>query len=85
MNKSEFKKVLQGAVMGSHRDLETILELYMPLIEHHSYLYGRMDEDLKQYISYILRSISQNLRFEVNAGFGISEAGIFEIFLSASV
>ena len=39
MNKSEFKKVLQGAVMGSHRDLETILELYMPLIEHHSYLY----------------------------------------------
>ena len=45
MNKSEFKKVLQGAVMGSHRDLETILELYMPLIEHHSYLYGRMDED----------------------------------------
>ena len=26
------------------------LELYMPLIEHHSYLYGRMDEDLKQYI-----------------------------------
>ena len=50
MNKSEFKKVVQGAVMGSHRDLETILELYMPLIEHHSYLYGRMDEDLKQYI-----------------------------------
>ena len=48
MNKSEFKKVLQGAVMGSHRDLETILG-----------------------------SISQNLRFEVNAGFGISEAGIF--------
>ena len=53
MNKSEFKKVLQGAVMGSHRDLETILELYMPLIEHHSYLYGRMDEDLKQYIQYL--------------------------------
>lgn len=50
MNESEFKKVLQGAVMGSHRDLETILELYMPLIEHHSYLYGCMDEDLKQYI-----------------------------------
>ena len=35
MNKSEFKKVLQGAVMGSHRDLETILELYMPLIEQY--------------------------------------------------
>ena len=85
MNKSEFKKVLQGAVMGSHRDLETILELYMPLIEHHSYLYGRMDEDLKQYILIHIALNISNLRFEVNAGFGISEAGIFEIFLSASV
>lgn len=25
MNESEFKKVLQGAVMGNHRDLETML------------------------------------------------------------
>ena len=36
--------------MGNHRDLETILELYMPMIEHNSCLYGRLDEDLKQYI-----------------------------------
>ena len=50
MNASEFKKVLQGAVLGNHRDLESILELYMPMIEHNSYLYGRLDEDLKQYI-----------------------------------
>ena len=48
MNASEFKKVLHGAVMGNHRDLETILELYMPLIEHNSYLYGRLDEDLRR-------------------------------------
>ena len=47
MNASEFKKVLQGAVLGNHRDLESILELYMPMIEHNSYLYGRLDEDLK--------------------------------------
>ena len=51
MNASEFKKVLQGAVLGNHRDLESILELYMPMIEHNSYLYGRLDEDLKQYIA----------------------------------
>ena len=50
MNASEFKKVLQGAVLGNHRDLESIMELYMPMIEHNSYLYGRLDEDLKQYI-----------------------------------
>ncbi len=50
MNASEFKKVLQGAVLGNHRDLESIMELYMPMIEHNPYLYGRLDEDLKQYI-----------------------------------
>ena len=50
MNASEFKKVLQGAVLGNHRDLESIMELYMPMIEHNSYLYGRLDENLKQYI-----------------------------------
>ena len=48
MNASELKKVLQGAVMGNHRELESILELYMPMIEHNSYLYGRLDEDLRR-------------------------------------
>ena len=60
MNASEFKKVLQGAVLGNHRDLESILELYMPMIEHNSYLYGRLDEDLKQEILiHIVLSISK--------------------------
>ena len=35
---------------GNHADVETLLKLYMPLIEKNSYLYGRLDEDLKQYI-----------------------------------
>lgn len=35
---------------GNHADIETLFELYMPLIENNSYLYGRLDEDLKQYI-----------------------------------
>ena len=34
--------------MGNHQDLEIILELYMPMIEHKSYLYGRLDEDLRR-------------------------------------
>lgn len=50
MNAAEFRDILQGAITGDHRDLEAILELYMPMIEHNSYLYGRLDEDLKQYI-----------------------------------
>lgn len=50
MNADEFRDILQGAITGNYRDLEAILELYMPMIEHNSYLYGRLDEDLKQYI-----------------------------------
>ncbi len=50
MKVEEFRKVLEGAIAGNHRDVETLLNLYMPLIENNSYLYGRPDEDLKQYI-----------------------------------
>lgn len=39
---------LQVEPLGESSPL--ILELYMPMIEHNSYLYGRLDEDLKQYI-----------------------------------
>ena len=50
MKPEEFKKILEGAVASNHADIETLFELYMPLIENNSYLYGRLDEDLKQYI-----------------------------------
>lgn len=50
MKPEEFKKMLEGAVTGNHADIEALFELYMPLIENNSYLYGRLDEDLKQYI-----------------------------------
>lgn len=50
MSKEEFHNVLTGAVMGCHEDVEQILELYMPLIDKHSYVNGRLDEDLKQYL-----------------------------------
>lgn len=50
MSKKEFHNVLTGAVRGCHEDVEQILELYMPLIDKHSYVNGRLDEDLKQYL-----------------------------------
>lgn len=50
MSKEEFRSILTGAVSGCHEDLEKILELYMPLIEKNSYVNGRLDEDLKQYL-----------------------------------
>lgn len=50
MSKEEFHNVLTRAMAGCHEDLEQILELYMPLIHKHSYVNGRLDEDLKQYL-----------------------------------
>lgn len=50
MSKEKFHNVLTGAVAGRHKDVEQILELYMPLIDKHSYVNGRLDEDLKQYL-----------------------------------
>lgn len=50
MTHEEFRRILQGAVAGSHEDLEEILRLYMPMINKYSYLDGQLDEDLRQYI-----------------------------------
>lgn len=50
MKPEDFKKILAGAISGSHFDFEKLLELYRPMIEHNSYLYGQFDEDLNQYI-----------------------------------
>lgn len=50
MTQEKFCRILQGAVAGSHEDLEEILRLYMPMINKYSYLDGQLDEDLRQYI-----------------------------------
>lgn len=58
MKREEFRKTLAGAISGNHWDFESLIKLYMPLIDHNSYLYGQLDEDLKQYI---LMHIALNL------------------------
>ena len=50
MSQASFYQVLQGAVSGDHKSLEEILKLYSPLIDHHSRISGKLDEDLRQYI-----------------------------------
>jgi hypothetical protein len=50
LSNEEFRVMLEGAVAGRHKDLETLLELYMPLINHYSMLNGKLDEDLRQYL-----------------------------------
>ncbi len=50
MKSGEFREILKAAAAGSHEALEQIFELYGPLIDRHSYVNGRLDEDLRQYI-----------------------------------
>ena len=50
LSNEEFRVMLEGAVAGRHKDLEILLELYMPLINRYSMLNGKLDEDLRQYL-----------------------------------
>lgn len=50
MDKTEFRQILHGAVAGSHRDLERLLELYAPMIRKHAYVNGEFNDDLYQYL-----------------------------------
>ena len=49
MNKS-FAQLLNKAIAGDHAAIEDILEMYAPLIDYHSRIYGYIDEDCRQYI-----------------------------------
>lgn len=50
MTNDIFRSTLAQAVSGSHEALEEILKLYEPLIHKHSYLNGKQDDDLRQYL-----------------------------------
>ncbi len=60
MRKQEFESILEQAVSGNKKSIEIILELYAPLINRKSYLNGKLDEDLRQYIlMHIIKNISK--------------------------
>lgn len=44
----EFRKALEGAIAGQKNDIETIIDLYLPLINRFSVINGVIDEDLRQ-------------------------------------
>lgn len=50
MTAKEFRELLQRAIRGDCDAVEQILILYMPLINRHSMIDGRLDEDCRQYI-----------------------------------
>ncbi len=47
MTEQEFKEVIHRAKNGDFNALEEILKLYEPMINKHSYILGKMDEDLR--------------------------------------
>ena len=58
MTNDEFRKILIRAQAGDNEAMADILEMYMPLINKHSYVNDRLDEDLRQNIILeILKSI----------------------------
>lgn len=60
MRADEFRPTLLKAAQGDNEALADIIEMYMPLINSRSYVDGKLDEDLRQYILlHILKNISK--------------------------
>lgn len=58
MTNEQFRELLIKAQAGDNEAMTDILEMYMPLINKHSYVNGKLDEDLRQNIVLeILKSI----------------------------
>ena len=58
MTNEQFRELLIKAQAGDNEAMTDILEMYMPLINKHCYVNGKLDEDLRQNIILeILKSI----------------------------
>ena len=62
MTQQDFKNILNGAIQGDRKALESLLDFYQPLIRKYSYVNGRFDEDLYQQL--IFRTLKQVEKFE---------------------
>lgn len=63
MTQSQFKRLLESAISGNMDSLESLLELYAPLINRYSYINGKFDEDLRQHL--ILHIIKNLNKFKI--------------------
>ncbi len=60
MKTEEFRITLEKAVSGNSAAIELILDIYSPLINGSSFIKGKLDEDLRQYIlMHIIKNISK--------------------------
>ena len=66
MENRRFSEVLRDARAGDPDAVEAILARYMPLINSHSVISNRLDEDMRQYI--IMRVIMQIPGFDPDRG-----------------
>ena len=70
MTDNEFRLLLEAAVCGDREALDSLLALYMPLINRLSSYAGNLDEDCRQYIMlHIVLHISEfrSLKFFLRA------------------
>ena len=61
MTNEQFRELLIKAQAGDNEAMTDILEMYMPLINKHSYVNGRLDEDLRQNILLEIVKIIKNI------------------------
>ena len=50
LSNKEFREILVRAQAGDNEAMTDILERYMPWINKHSFVNGKLDEDLRQII-----------------------------------
>ena len=50
LSNNEFREIVVRAQAGDNEAMTDILEMYMPLINKHSFVNGQLDEDLRQNI-----------------------------------
>ena len=50
LSNNEFREILVRAQAGDNEAMTDILEMYLPLINKHSFVNGKRDEDLRQNI-----------------------------------
>ena len=61
LSNNEFREILVRAQAGDNEAMTDILEMYMPLINKHSFVNGKLDEDLRQNILLqIVKSIKKS-------------------------
>ena len=61
LSNNEFREILVRAQAGDNEAMTDILEMYMPLINKHSFVNGKLDEDLRQNI--LLQSVKSIKNF----------------------